>query len=147
MKKKEKKKEQLKKIQEQTVRLKDVLEAFLQKNSRKTKNYSPYFELWKLLKAINFGRMEMSEVVFGPTIICPYVKLDTMRDISICLTIIYTHINCRIKPNLMFISDEVQLHLNKFESQVEQFLFSWWRKDPKSISSEGPFYLKSSIFI
>ena len=101
-----------------------ILEAFLQKNSRKTKNYSPYFELWRLLKAINFGRMEMSEVVFGPTIICPYVKLDTMRDISICLTIIYTHINCRIKPNLMFISDEVQLHLDKFESQVEQFLFS-----------------------
>ncbi len=124
MKKKKKKKEQFKKIQEQTVRLKDVLEAFLQKNSRKTKNYSPYFELLKLLRAINFGRMEMSEVTFGPTIICPYVKLDTMRNISICLTIIYTHINCRIKPSLALTSDEVQLHLDKFESQVKIFLFS-----------------------
>ncbi len=121
---KKKKKEQLKEIQSLKERLRDKLEAYLNENSRRTRDYTAYIELLQLLKSIDFDKREMEEVAFGPTVICPHVKLNTMRNISICLTIIYTHINCRVKPSLMAIPIELQLKLMKFERQLEKILFS-----------------------
>ena len=121
---KKKKKEQLKEIERLKERLQDNLAAYLNENSRwARKKYKPYVELLQLLKAINFGRMEMHEVTDGPTIVCPNVKMDTMRKLSICLTIIYTHMNCRLSQSSAVIPDELNLYLDKFENMLEKFLF------------------------
>lgn len=121
---KKKKKEQLKKIERLKERLRDNLEAYLNENSRWARKYKPYVELLQLLKAINFGRMEMYEVTYGHTIVCPNVKMDTMRKLSICLTIIYTHMNCRLGQSSAVIPDELNLYLDKFKNMLEDFLFS-----------------------
>ena len=121
---KKKKKEQLKEIERLKERLQDNLAAYLNENSRWARKYKPYVELLQLLKAINFGRMEMYEVTYGPTMVCPNVKMDTMRKLSICLTIIYTHMNCRLSQSSAVISYELNLYLDKFENMLEDFLFS-----------------------
>ena len=137
---KKKKEKQLKEIEKIRKELRYMLEEYLDKKSRRgRKKYTAFIELLQLLKAINLDVMEMEEVNFGSIEICPHIKLDTVQNISICLTIIYTHMNCGINQSSVVISDELNLYLNKFQNLVEDFLFSWWRKDPKSASSEGPY--------
>lgn len=121
---KKKKKEQLKEIERLNERLRDNLAAYLNENSRWARKYKPYVELLQLLKSIDFDKREMEEVAFGPTIVCPNVKMDTMRKLSICLTIIYTHMNCRLSQSSAVIPDELNLYLDKFENMLEDFLFS-----------------------
>ena len=88
---KKKKEKQLKEIEKIRKELRYMLEEYLDKKSRRgRKKYTAFIELLQLLKAINLDVMEMEEVNFGSIEICPHIKLDTVQNISICLTIIYT---------------------------------------------------------
>lgn len=122
---KKKKEKQLKEIERVRKELRHILEEYLDKNSRRVrKKYTVFIELLQLLNAIDLDAMEMKEVTFGPVEICPHVKLDKVRNISICLTIIYTHMNCGINQSSVVISNELNLYLNKFQNLLEDFLFS-----------------------
>ena len=125
-----KKKEDLEK---ETVKLRTMLANYLREHERSPLNYRVYQELLKLLQAIDFNNMKMKEVDFGPVLICPEIKLDTKKGMTIAMTIVYTYINCHINASLVrknfqillvTLPEEVQLQLDKFRNQLDRFLFS-----------------------
>ena len=122
---KKEKKELFEKIKQEEIRLEDNLEYFLENVSDKEK-YEPYVELLRFLQAVDMKEMEMEELSdYIP--ICPYLKLDSKRNISIGMAIIYTYISCELYDERAYyecIPDVLMDQITEFRNLLEVFLFS-----------------------
>ena len=119
------KKEQFEKIKQEKIRMEENLECFLKTVSSKEK-YEPYVELLRFLQAVDMERMEMEELSdYIP--ICPYLKLDSERNVSIGIAIMYTYISCEIydeRACYECIPDKLMDEITEFRILLEAFLFS-----------------------
>ena len=119
------KKEQFEKIKQEKIRMEENLECFLNTVSNRAE-YPTYKDLLRFLQAVDMKEMEMEELSdYIP--ICPYLKLDSERNVSVGTAIIYTYINCEIyderKP-YEGIPDELIDEITEFSNILEVFLFS-----------------------
>ena len=128
---KKKRKKQLKEIEKQKARLERDLKNFLEDAEKTTdeeqKNYIPLGSLRHTLSAIDLKRAEMEDVSMYAEIYPPYVKLNSTRDITIAIAILYTLINCEIydsRREYSTIPDQLMDQITDLEDSLEKFLFS-----------------------
>lgn len=149
---KKKRKKLLKTIKQEKVRLEKNLETFLVGLPEK-KGYEAYINLLQVLRDWKTEmdkpiEMDYSIITNLETSIC--AKLDSNRKISVGLALLFAFINNEIyddrrTKNLKGLPDDLMNEITDFKVLLKKFLFSWWRRDPKSASSEGPYPIISDL--